>query len=94
MNFKSLLNITPKAFWQRILATTIALTILVVLIDLSMFIKIRSSEIPPVREEILTSSRFDLGKLRRTFIYYDNKRKEFEKINSGGTVEVTDPSLP
>ena len=93
MNLKSLFHKSPQGSWQIILSIAVALLIALVLVDIWMFVNVRSTSVPPLKEEFLEKSRFDLGKLRRTLLYYENKKKEFDNTTTSGKVRVQDPSI-
>ena len=75
------------------MSIAVALLIALVLVDIWMFVSVKSIITPPVKEEFLEKSRFDLGKLRRTLLYYENKKKEFDNTTTSGKVRIQDPSI-
>jgi len=83
----------PEADWKIIFSVTAALSILVIILNSFMFIKIDKGEIFIVeqsmseREELL-----DTELLKETVSYYQNRALEFERIKREG-VSTSDPSL-
>ena len=80
--------------WRLILISAIVLVILISALDVKIFLKINSSDIPEPTSTEEPSNTVDLEKLRAAIKYYQGKELQFEKIRSNtATSTVVDPSI-
>ncbi len=71
------------ADWKIILSSTLALSFLVIILSIYMFIKIDKREVFVVEKpEEMGNKDLNLEVLRDTVIYYQNKAVEFERIKN------------
>ena len=85
----------PEADWRVLLVSAIILTIVTIIVNIFVFIKIDKGEIFVVKDfEDGEVRSLDVEKLKSTVSYYNNKALKFEGILNGiDRATVVDPSL-
>ena len=84
---------SPEADWKIILISTIVLAVLAIALNVLIFIKIDKREIfvaDKAGEE--RGQALDISLLRETVLYYQNKAREFEKIQNQKTTSMVSPA--
>lgn len=85
---------SPQADWKIIFTTGALLVILGILANALIFIKVDKGEIFVVEApELLGEHGLNLNTLRETVGYYNSKALEFERIKSGTSTGLVDPSI-
>lgn len=84
----------PHADWQIIFLSTVAITVVVVAMEVYLFFNIYRKDVFSPQEANMTSvDLVNLTKLRKMTATYQTKAAAFEKLKKGTQVPVVDPSI-
>ena len=88
-------GISPGVDWKIILISTTVLAVLAIALNVLIFIKIDKREIfvaDKAGEE--RGQALDISLLRETVLYFQNKAREFDKIQNQKTTSMVSRTLP
>jgi len=83
---------SPDADWKVILLSTVVVLILAASWSFYFYTKTENGVVAEGEGVVIEAKTLDIEVLKSTSVYYQNKALEFEKIKSGSSTPVVDPS--
>jgi len=85
---------SPHADWKVIFVLTVLLVLCVTALNIYVFLEVKNTEKLMILETHVESREaLDLDKLGKVVLYYQNKSAEFDRIRTGTSSIIVDPSI-